>query len=75
MKRYLSSWLVRIGLTLLIVGSGPLIGFLVYAKLGFYPDPSPNPVYLGILAGLTFWPSVLLLLIGVWQVRRSLPAA
>ena len=50
-------------------------GFLTYAKLGFYPDPNPNPVYLGMLAGLTFWPSVLLILFGAWRVKRSLPAA
>ena len=71
MKRYLHSWFVRIGIILLVVGSGPLVGFLTYAKLGFYRDPNPNPVYLGILAGLTFWPSVLLILLGVWRVKNS----
>ena len=69
MKRYFGSWFVRIGLILLVVGSGPLVGFMTYARLGFYPDPNPNPVFLGILAGLTFWPSILLIGIGVWRVK------
>ncbi len=71
MKRYFDSWFVRVGLILLLVGSGPLVGFVTYAKLGFYPDPNPNPVSLGILAGLTFWPSLLLIGIGVWRVKRE----
>jgi len=33
--RYLRSRLVQVGLALLILGSGPLIGIIVYAKLGF----------------------------------------
>jgi hypothetical protein len=75
MKRYWQSWLFRVGIILLVVGSGPLVGFLTYAKLGFYHDPNPNPVYLGILAGLTFWPSVLLIGFGVWRVNRRPLAA
>jgi hypothetical protein len=71
MKRYLRAWFVRIGIILLVVGSGPLVGFLTYAKLGFYHDPNPNPVYLGILAWLTFWPGILLIVFGVWRVKRS----
>lgn len=69
MKRYFGSWFVRIGLILLLVGSGPLVGFLIYARFGFYADPNPNPVFLGILAWLTFWPSLLLIGIGVWRVQ------
>jgi len=71
MGRYLRSRLVQVGLGLLILGSGPLIGIIVYAKLGFYHDPDPNPVGFGMLAGLTFWPSVILIGLGVWRVRRS----
>lgn len=69
MKRYLRSRLVRIGLFLLILGSGPLAGYMIYARLGSTTDPSPNPVYLGILAWLTFWPSVLLIGWGAWRSR------
>jgi hypothetical protein len=72
MKPYLRSWFVRVGIILIVAGSGPLVGFMTYAKLGFSPDPNPNPVYLGILAGLTFWPSVLLIVLGVWRVNRNL---
>ena len=70
MGKYLRSRLVQAGLVLFILGSGPLIAVIVYARLGFYHDPDPNPVGLGMLAGLTFWPSVILMGIGVWRVRR-----
>jgi hypothetical protein len=30
-------------------------------------DPNPNPVGFGILAFLTFWPSVILVIVGVVQ--------
>ncbi len=70
MRAYLKSPFVAVGLILLIVGSGPLIGFNIYADLGFYDDPNPNPVGLGILAWLTFWPSIGLILLGIWRVYR-----
>jgi uncharacterized integral membrane protein len=31
--------------------------------LGLLADPNPNPVGLGILAAITFWPSVLMMLV------------
>lgn len=71
MTPYLRSRLVQVGLIMLILGSGPLLFVILIAKLGLYHDPNPNPVFLGILAGLTFWPSLLLIVMGVWQVRRS----
>ncbi len=37
------------------------------AWLGVTRDPNPNPVGLGILAVLAFWPSVLLVIVGVVQ--------
>ena len=70
MRRYLRARLVQVGLALLILGSGPLVGVLLYARLGLYHDPDPNPVFLGMLAGLTFWPSVILVGVGVWRGRR-----
>jgi hypothetical protein len=39
---------------------------------GLTRDPNPNPIGLGLLAGLTFWPAVILIVIGV--VRRPRPA-
>ena len=58
MSSYLRSRLVVIGLIMLILGSGPLLFVILIATLGLYHDPNPNPVFFGILAGLTFWPSL-----------------
>lgn len=71
MQRYLQSWWIRAGLVLLVVGTGPLASIMLAAALGFTDDPNPNPVMFGILAGLTFWPSVGLIAVGVWRVRRG----
>src|SRR5262245_31236865 len=57
-----------VGLATLVVGTGPLVVILLLASLGITKDPNPNPVGLGIIAFLTFWPSVGVIL---WQVRRS----
>lgn len=75
MGAYLNSWWVRAGLVGLVVGSGPLIGIMVAARLGFYHDPNPNPVYFGMLAGLTFWPSIALIAVGIWRRRKQAHAA
>jgi hypothetical protein len=37
----------------------------VLASLGLTKDPNPNPVGFGIMAFLTFWPSVILMIVGV----------
>jgi hypothetical protein len=52
------------GLVLLVLGSGPLLTVILLAWLGLTKDPNPNPVGLGIIAFLTFWPSVILLIVG-----------
>ena len=70
MSDFLHSKLVLIGLGLLIFGSGPLLGIIVLAKLGIWPDPDPNPIGPGLLAGLTFWPGVICLGVGIMRVRR-----
>ena len=57
-----------IGLVILVVGSGPLLVILLLASLGVTKDPNPNPVGLGMIAFLTFWPSVGVIL---WQIRKS----
>jgi hypothetical protein len=51
-----------IGLILFILGSGPLLTVILLAWLGATKDPNPNPVGFGILAFLTFWPSVILVI-------------
>lgn len=53
------------GLILLVLGTGPLVTFLLLARLGVIKDPNPNPIAPGILAFLTFWPSVILMIVGV----------
>lgn len=71
MKEYLENRLVKIGLILLLLGSGPLLGIIMFAQLGLSSDPNPNPVGPGMLAGLTFWPAVICLGRGVYQVWRN----
>ena len=71
---YLRSKMVRVGLGLFIFGCGPLLFIIAAASLGLWPDPNPNPVGPGILAFLTFWPSVICMALGglrVWSRHRS----
>jgi hypothetical protein len=55
------------GLILFLVGSGPLLVVILLAWLGVTDDPNPNPVGFGILAFLTFWPSVITMIVGLTQ--------
>lgn len=71
MREYLRSKLVRVGLGLLIVGSAPLLGIIVAARVGLWPDPDPNPIGPGLLFALTFWPAVICVIVGVARVRRG----
>jgi hypothetical protein len=59
--------LLIIGVVILVIGSGPLLIIMGLAALGFGDDPNPNPVIFGIMAGLTFWPSIILILIGLYR--------
>jgi hypothetical protein len=69
MNRYFANRLFKIGFWMFVLGSGPLLAILALASIGLWPDPDPNPVGPGLLAFLTFWPSVILLVIGFAQVR------
>jgi hypothetical protein len=60
----------KIGFLLFLFGSGPLLVIIAAAKLGF-GDPNPNPVGCGILAFLTFWPSVILMILGIVTTARG----
>jgi hypothetical protein len=71
MHTYLQSGLVKIGLGLLIVGTGPLLLVVVAAALGLWPDPNPNPIGLGLLSFLTFWPAMICIIVGVIRVRAQ----
>ena len=61
------SKLFWIGIGIFAVGSGPLLLTILAAALGFTRDPNPNPVGFGIIAFLTFWPSVGMILVGLAQ--------
>src|SRR6267154_6376846 len=69
MSQYLKSRWVRVGLVLLVVGATPLLFIITAAALGLWPDPNPNPVGPGILFGLTFWPAIICIVVGVIRAR------
>ena len=69
MSQYLKSTWVRVGLVLLVVGATPLLFIITAAALGLWPDPNPNPVGPGILFGLTFWPAIICIVVGVIRAR------
>lgn len=53
---------LKIGLILFLAGSGPLLIIIGFHELGIIE--AGNAILPGILAMLTFWPSVVLILIG-----------
>jgi hypothetical protein len=57
------------GMAMIVLGSAPLVVVILAAALGLTDDPNPNPIGFGLLAAITFWPGVILALIG-WR-RRS----
>ena len=59
--------LAWVGLGVLVLGTGPLVVTLLAARSGLLADPNPNPVGFGMLAFLSFWPGVLLFVIGLAQ--------
>jgi hypothetical protein len=67
------------GLAVFVVGSGPLLLVLAATSLGLTTDPNPNPVGLGIMAFLTFWPGLVMtavgLVIGFWRAGRNVAGA
>ena len=69
MRTYLQSRWTKVGLGLLIIGSGPLLFIIVAAAVGLWPDPNPNPIGPGLLFFFTFWPAVICIVIGVVRVR------
>jgi hypothetical protein len=71
MKEYRKNRLVQIGFWLLVIGSGPLFGIILLADIGLWPDPNPNPIGPGLLFFFTFWPAVICMGVGVFQVWRK----
>jgi hypothetical protein len=70
MREYLQSRWVRAGLALLVLGTGPLLFIIGAAAVGLWPDPNPNPIGPGMLCGLTLWPALICIVVGVVRVRR-----
>jgi hypothetical protein len=48
-----------IGLAILLISVVPLLAVLIFSH-----DPHPNPVGPGLLAGILFWPGIILTIIG-----------
>ena len=71
MKDYFSNWVFTIGFAVLVLGSAPLIGIIFLAKIGLWPDPDPNPIGPGLLTFVTFWPGVLLMVVGARRVNAQ----
>jgi hypothetical protein len=71
MKEYRKNQLVQIGFWLLVIGSGPLFGIILLADIGLWPDPNPNPIGPGLLFFFTFWPAVICMGVGIFQVWRK----
>jgi len=65
---FCDSRLIRIGIVLFMIGSGPLIFIIFAAKLGWTDDPNPNPAGFGILAMLTFCPGIALIIAGIISI-------
>ena len=61
---------LKLGIGLFAFGCGPLLLFIAADALGFISDPDPNPIGLGLLAFLTFWPAVGLTLFGLTRLGR-----
>ncbi len=74
MGPYLRSWWIRAGLLCLVVGTGPLVSIMEAAGLRMTDDPNPNPIYFGMLAFLTFWPSLGRIFVGIWRMRKTCAA-
>lgn len=59
------------GFALLLIGTGPVVAVIVLAALGLTSDPNPNPIGFGLLAFVTFWPSVALIVGGIVKLKQQ----
>ena len=71
MKKYFGNRLFKIGAIIALIGWTPLLSIGLLAEAGLWPDPNPNPIGPGLLFFFTFWPAVICLGIGVFQVWRD----
>ncbi len=74
-KVYFANKVFTAGFLMVVLGNAPLVGIVVLAKIGVWPDPDPNPIGPGLLSFVTFVPGLLMMIAGVRRVkaRRSIP--
>jgi hypothetical protein len=48
-----------------VIGCGPLYFVMLRSQMGI-GDPNPNPVLFGILAGVSFFPSLIVIGFGIY---------
>lgn len=70
MQKYFANRWFKIGFWLAAIGWSPLWVIVLLAAIGLWPDPNPNPVGPGLLFFLTFWPAIICMGIGLYQVKR-----
>ena len=61
-----------IGLCIFALGQAPLLLIIMAVQLSLWPDPNPNPIGPGLLSFITFWPGVVLMLLGYFRSRSRL---
>ncbi len=71
LKRAIRDPLFLAGAVMFVIGSGPLLVSIIATELRLTDDPNPNPVGLGILAMLTFWPSLIMMAFALLRTSRS----
>lgn len=71
MNEYLANRLFKIGFWLAVIGWSPLWAIFALSAVGLWPDPNPNPIGPGLLFFVSFWPAIICMVIGVFQVRKS----
>jgi hypothetical protein len=65
------SKLFWIGVALLLLGSGPLLMIVAASSFDLLSDPNPNPIGPGLLFFFTFWPGVVLTILGLARRRPA----
>ena len=70
MRTFLRNGWLKAGFALIVLGWA-LVGIVVLAGIGLWPDPNPNPVGPGLLFFFTFWPALVCLVIGGLKAWRD----
>lgn len=62
---------LKLGLGLLVAGTGPLVLFVLADMSGLISDPDPNPIGLGLLFFFTIWPAMGLIAFGLARLAAQ----